>query len=233
MTHIQGIDGSMHQGEIDFKSTMLADMRFAFVKMTEGVGYTDPLFLKNWKKLIELDGTYIRGAYHFARPDSVGGQADGENEAKYAARVLKKSGYYDRGCLPLALDFEKYSNATPTQNKLWVSGFISVIEKEFGRKPIIYTGKNIWKYELGSTDLFVQCPLWQVFYAKRAIEPVKMPWQKWTFWQWSGGRGKTYDYRHWLKKYGAMPGIISGICDVNRFNGSLEDLRKMALLDVC
>ncbi len=232
MDFIEGIDVSKHQGDVDFKATMSAGMKFAFVKCTEGIGYIDPCFHENWRKLVELDGDYIRGAYHFARPDTGGGLKDGENEAWHFAHVLKEAGHCAEGCLPPALDFEKYSDSGPEDNIPWVRGFINVIEKELGRKPIIYTGKNIWKYELGNTDAFTACPLWQVYYSdyKSKRKLVTTPWPNWTFWQWSGGRGKGFDYRFWLMKNGKMPGIRSGFCDVNRFNGTLEELQRLAQL---
>lgn len=230
MDFIQGIDTSKHQGDVSFEKTQEAGMRFAFIKCTEGMGYTDPRFYESWGKLVALDGVYIRGAYHFARPDTGGGKKDGEREASYFAKVLHLGGYCDKGALPPALDFEKYSSFGARENIPWVEGFVDVMEKEFGRKPIIYTGRNIWKYEVGNTDRFIDCPLWQVNYSQRKTVPVKMPWDKWTFWQWSGGRGDTFDYCFWFKKHGKMPGVQNGICDVNRFNGTWEDLRKLALL---
>lgn len=231
MKYIEGIDVSKHQGkDVDFKATMSASMVFAFVKITEGVGHTDPEFRNNWKKLVALDGEYIRGVYHFARPDSVGGRIDGENEAKYMVKVIKRNGHWQEGCLPPALDFEKYSEWTHVKNVEWVKGFIHVVEAEMGRPPIIYTGRNIWKFEMGSTQEFVSYPLWQVNYSSKAQHPVKMVWDRWTFWQWSGGKGKEFDHRYWLHANGKMPGIPSGYCDVNRFNGTRKELWEMALL---
>lgn len=229
MEFIQGIDTSKHQGGVSFEKTREAGMCFAFVKCTEGVGYTDPRFYESWGKLVAMDGEYIRGAYHFARPDTGGGMQDGEREALYFAKVLRLGGHCDRGALPPVLDFEKYSSSGPSENIPWIRGFIRVIEQEFGRKPIIYTGRNIWRYEVGNTDVFIDCPLWQVNYSGNRTKPVKTPWPKWTFWQWSGGRGSNFDYCFWLKKHGKMPGIPSGICDVNRFNGTMEELKKLAL----
>ena len=230
MSYLQGIDVSKHQGKnVDFKATQSADMTFAFVKMTEGVGYIDPEFKNNWRKLVDLDGQYIRGVYHFARPDTVGGRIDGENEARYMVRVLKSNGHWQEGCLPPALDYEKYCDSGPRENGEWVRGFVEVVEAELGRTPIIYTGRNVWRYELGDTREFVRCPLWQVRYTKKP-QPVPMPWPTWTFWQWSGGKGKDFDHRFWMMAHGKMPGVASGYCDVNRFNGTKEALWELARL---
>jgi len=83
---------------------------------------------------------------------------------------------------------------------------------------------------MGSTSEFIHCPLWQVNYSEVAEHPVQMQWKDWTFWQWSGGKGKEFDFRFWLKKNGKMPGIPAGYCDVNRFNGTLDELWNMALM---
>lgn len=230
MNWVQGIDVSRHQGDVNFRLTMDAGMHFAFVKCSEGIGYTDPRFYENWNKLIQLNGSYLRGAYHFARPDTGGGERDGEREAIYFSSTLKRAGHFTRGSLPPVLDFEKYSVSGPPENIRWVHAFIRVVEHELGRKPIIYTGRNIWTYELGATDAFVDCPLWQVDYTAHRTKPKDMPWPSWTFWQWSGGRGKGFDFRFWFRQHGAMPGIDSGICDVNRFNGTIDELHRLAQL---
>lgn len=170
------------------------------------------------------------GAYHFARPDTGGGAQDGEREAQYFSKILKRSGGVELGCFPPVVDFEKYSAFGPKENIPWMRSFVHVIETELGRKPMIYTGRNIWKYEMGNTDEFIDCPLWQVDYTGKRNAPKKTPWFSWTLWQYSGGRSKHFDYRYWMKEKGKMPGIQAGFCDVNRFNGTLEELYKLALV---
>ncbi|MEM6988900.1 MAG: glycoside hydrolase family 25 protein [Myxococcota bacterium] len=225
---IQGIDVSHHQGEVDFAAVAKAGFSFAYVKATEGTGYTDPKFRENWRKLRDLEGTIHRGAYHFARPDSVGTEKDGELEARDFALAIRKVGGAGPGMLPPALDFEKYSENTPEQNRPWVAAFVRVMEEEFGRPPVIYTGRNIWRYELGNADDFIDCPLWLVRYSKRGAQGMTavaershqpLRWPRWTFWQWSGG-GK---FNH----HGPVDGV-NGDCDVNLFNGTKVELDALA-----
>src|SRR5438067_4311670 len=65
---IHGIDVSKYQNYIDWpsvKEMKVHNVRigFAFIKATEGLGNTDKLFKRNWKKTKEAGVT--RGAYHF------------------------------------------------------------------------------------------------------------------------------------------------------------------------
>lgn len=221
-TWIQGIDVSHHQGSINFSQVAGGGMRFAICKATEGVDYTDPKFFENWAKLVDLGhDTLYRGAYHYARPSSTGGSADGEAEAKDFCAALKKAGHYGAGALPPALDFEEYSDSDGNQNIPWIRSFVNVVQQELGRSPMIYTGANVWRYEVSNTSDFIHLPLWQVYYSASATQPTTTPWPSWTFWQWSGGGQYAY--------YGPVPGIPgSGVCDVNRFNGTADDLARLA-----
>jgi GH25 family lysozyme M1 (1,4-beta-N-acetylmuramidase) len=223
-TWIQGIDVSYHQGTVNFGQVASSGMRFAICKATEGVNYTDPKFHENWAKLVDLSHeTIYRGAYHFARPSSTGGSADGEAEARDFCAVLKKGGHYSEGALPPALDFEEYSDSDGNQNIPWIKAFVNVVQQELGRQPMIYTGANVWRYEVANTSEFIELPLWQVYYSSSATKPTTMPWPAWTFWQWSGGGQYAY--------HGPVPGIPgSGVCDVNRFNGGEDALAALAMV---
>lgn len=215
---IQGIDVSSHNGRPDFAKAHAAGFAFAICKATEGQGFTDPRFLENWAKLGDVPGMK-RGAYHFARPDSVGGRRDGEAEARDFCAVLKRAGSYGCGAMPPALDFEKYSDSDGDDNIPWIAGFVAVVEAELGRSPMIYTGRNVWRYETGNTNAFAHLPLWQVSYSRTARRPMRgLPWPAWTLWQWSGGGRFAHSE--------PVPGV--GVADVNRFNGDAASLERLA-----
>lgn len=242
---IYGVDVSRHQGDVNFaEMAAKSEMKFAIVKCTEGKDYEDPRFRDNWSKLMALDpatkegNTLIRGAYHFARmdlrPDQ--GRVAGELEARWMCQVLKEAGGYGDGALPPALDWEKYGG-TSTLNIEWIQGFVDVIEAELGRRPMIYTGPNVWYYTTNDSDRFVEYDLWEVKYSASGSDPQATPPQMprkdnrkrwcWKIWQWSGGG----DFNYYKPQYGDIPGVPSGTADVNRFNGTIEELREMALLD--
>lgn len=222
---ILGIDVSHHQGKVDHQKVAKSGMKFCIVKATEGVGYVDPRFEENIKDIHRVQGqgdTYYPGAYHFARPDSVGGSADGRAEANdFCDAIERVCGDVEENFLPPALDFEKYSESDEKDNIPWIEAFIETVEQRLGRRPMIYTGRNVWRYEVGNTDHFIDYALWLVYYTSRPA-PIKamkqLPWPKWTLWQYSGG-GR---YQH----HPDVPGV--GTVDVNRFDGSLEDLKVFA-----
>jgi len=46
---VYGVDVSEHQGEIDWTRVAAAQVRFAYVKATEGADYTDSRFAASWR----------------------------------------------------------------------------------------------------------------------------------------------------------------------------------------
>jgi GH25 family lysozyme M1 (1,4-beta-N-acetylmuramidase) len=210
---ISGIDVSHHQGECDFQAAYDSGQRFAIVKATEGRDYLDPRFAENWTKLLELDGKMGRGAYMFARPDSVGGAADGQAEAEDFCDVLKAVGGYDRGAGAPVIDYEKYSGQGTSANLQYIDACVKTIQDQLGRDPMIYTGDTIWGYQTGNSDAWTDLALWLVEYSRAdyptsAMENLK--WDRFAMWQWSGGGDFAYAE--------PVPGI--GQCDVNWWGGS-------------
>jgi len=242
---IQGIDVSHHQGpNCNFGEVAAAGYRFTIVKATEGKDYEDPEFQNNWSKLRELgEDVMIRGAYHFARPDlrPDWGRSAGELEGKWFASVMKAAGGIDRGCLPLWLDWEKYTGVPGNgsqqvkDNAAWIQGFLDVVENETGIAAGIYTGPKVWEGTLRDlSEMFLEYVLWEVDYdpdgGTRGTSPDKIPkrpdmatWE-WTLWQWSGGGSLAYGPK--------VPGIPrsgqSAVVDINRYDGTLDDLRRLA-----
>ena len=244
---IFGADTSSHQGTQDFRAMRVEnDFRFAIIKCTEGaeVGtpFLDEKFDENWAKLLELQpedpefGMY-RGAYHMARYDNRQdmGESGGEEEARWFCKNMKRVGGYGLGAFHPALDLEKWAG-TAENNRAFVRGWIRVCEAELGRSPMIYTGINTWaSSHFDDTDEFIDYILWEVKYYSEGWDPRTSPpkmtkrnaYWAWKLWQWSGGQGSEYDYRYYLAKYGEVAGINSGVCDVNRFDGTYEEMGRV------
>src|SRR3954469_22984504 len=96
---VYGMDVSGYQGNVAWSTAYANGARFAYVKATEGTTYTNPYFAQQY------NGSYnvgmIRGAYHFAHPNS----SSGTTQADYfAAHGGGWSG--DGKTLPPALDIE-------------------------------------------------------------------------------------------------------------------------------
>jgi len=241
-----GPDVASHQGTVNFRAMRQEnDFRFAIVKCTEGAEegtpFLDEKFNENWAKLLDLDpsdpdvGMY-RGAYHFCRSDNRQGQGEtgGENEAKWFCKNLKRAGGYSEGCLPPAMDLEVWEGDA-ANNIAFCRGFIRVVEAELGRSPMFYTGVNTWaSSHFKDTDEFVAYDLWEVKYTRDGWEPDVQPPQMtnnnghwpWSIWQWSGGAGDEFDYRFYRENFGPIAGVKSGTCDVNRFDGTYEDMGR-------
>jgi GH25 family lysozyme M1 (1,4-beta-N-acetylmuramidase) len=240
---IQGLDVAHHQGNVDFAEVAGDGFRFCVCKATEGADYEDPKFRENMRKIAELrvtDPSFFGGAYHFARPDNRTGRAGGETEGRWFSQVLNEvSAEYgfsiESDFLEPALDFEKYSDSSGTENIPWIEGFLDVLKNETGRDGMIYTGPNVWMYEVSNTTQFNGWPLWEVTYSSQGSNPTAQPprmpknepdepYWEWTFWQWSGGG----DYAYYFREFGDIAGIPSGIADVNRLNGGEERLLELA-----
>ena len=219
---IQGIDVSHHQGDVNHQQVADSGMKFCICKATEGRDWEDPRFEENIQEIREVTGqVYYPGAYHFARPDSVGGAEDGRAEAEDFCDVIERvCGDITQDFMPPALDFEVYSESDFNDNIPWIQNWIDVVVGRLNRVPMIYTGKNVWKYEVDNTAEFVGFPLWLVYYTAGSdeIPMASLPWDEWKLWQYSGGG----TYQH----HPDVPGV--GVVDVNRFAGTLEDLASFA-----
>lgn len=132
-----GIDVSSHQKTIDWGDVADAGVSFAYIKATEGTGYTDPKFAANWEGATKNGIT--PGAYHYFTLCSPGADQ---------ARDFLKAAPPDSGALPPALDLEfdgacekrpeaEHANAE-------VKAFIRTVEKTWGRKLVVYSSKE-WR----------------------------------------------------------------------------------------
>ena len=61
---IRGVDVSSYQGEIDWKVLANQDIKFAFIKATEGSSFVDEKFKSNYENAKKIENLAI-GAYHF------------------------------------------------------------------------------------------------------------------------------------------------------------------------
>ncbi len=199
---VPGIDVSSHQGNVDWRYWWDRGKRFAYVKATEGTGYTNPYFNQQYT------GSYrvgmIRGAYHFALPDRSSGAA----QANYF--VDNGGGWSPDGrTLPGALDMEynPYGadcyGLSRAQMTAWIKNFSDTYRHRTGRYPTIYTSHNWWS-KCVSGDFSATNPLWIARYNDH-IGPLPYDWGFHTFWQ-----------------YSASP------IDQNNFNGSYRGLQRLA-----
>ncbi|MDR1006270.1 MAG: hypothetical protein LBL74_05340 [Bacteroidales bacterium] len=200
---VRGIDVSAHQGKINWKQVADSDIRFAFVKATEGTDFIDGKMRTN---LVEAKRNgIIVGAYHFFR-FSKGG--------KEQAELFIKNVKPDMIDLPPVIDVEmSYGNFISSFNKDKVRSeifiFLRAIEKEYGKTPIIYTNRKTWT-DILSAD-FDDYPVWL---CKLCSEPTI----KWTFWQYShqgsvSGIDKEVDMNTFCGNYNQFVDYVTGNSD--------------------
>lgn len=249
--HINGIDVSKWQGKVDWDqmASERPDIKFVIVKASEGVGYTDPKFKRNWDEVKRIN--LVRGAYHFARVSVVGLdklkkklsagtitqdefnkrrdaglRQDAEAEATWFAEQLGELG---EGDLPPVLDIEWDKRADGIKAKeivFWVHAFLDKLEALTGRVPIIYTGVNYWRWKLAKTKTLTRYTLWLVQYTKkpRPGKPIQLPLgSKNPTWRWFE---RFWQWSHSLP----VPGVGKTV-DENRFIGSMEELEALAYIE--
>jgi GH25 family lysozyme M1 (1,4-beta-N-acetylmuramidase) len=207
----EGIDISHHQGAINWGAVAGAGVKFAYMKATEGTGFTDSRFDTNYTQ--SYNAGLIRGAYHFALPDRSGGAA----QARFF--VSNGGGWSGDGkTLPPALDIEYNPYGASCYGKsqsamvTWIREFSNEVKRLSGRYPTIYTTRDWWVSCTGNSGAFNRTnALW---IARWGSSPGTLPnWPVHTFWQYTDS--------------GSVPGV-SGHVDRNVFNGSLARLQAFA-----
>jgi GH25 family lysozyme M1 (1,4-beta-N-acetylmuramidase) len=201
-----GIDVSrwQHGTSIKWEKVRADGVTFAFIKATEGSNYVNEFFAGDWAGT-RRNGIY-RGAYHFARPSA--GSA-----ARQARYFVSHAGTFGvAGDLPPVLDLESDGGLGVTALKRWTRTWLTTVRELTGRTPIIYTGPSFWESQMGNTTAFRSYPLWIAHYSTSSPR-VPGGWSRWTFWQ----KSQT----------GRVDGI-SGAVDINRFNGTRQQLATLA-----
>ncbi|MFS2139161.1 GH25 family lysozyme [Duganella sp. Dugasp56] len=194
---IFGIDLS-HYTPSNFPIASLSkkQIRFTYLKATQGTGYMDGKFTMFWKELDKLPkGQQIhRGAYHF-----LSAEKDAKAQASTFVEFLSQNGGLKPTDMPPVMDLEwdkasmkakdRWQNKTADQIVAAAKAWLEEVEKQTGRRPMIYTSLVWWRERVGSDRLaeFSAYPLWIADYSasSRAVEtlnvPKKMPWALWQY----------------------------------------------------
>lgn len=202
---ISGIDVSRYQQKIDWAAVAQSGTQFCFIKATEGARDVDPMFKSHWNDVAKAG--LIRGAYHFFRP-----QIPVSAQVELFARTL---GQYQPGDLSPACDFEGTAgwSEMPAQNRTVLAlSMLEAVEKRFGVTPIVYTSPWFAGQIISNAPALGRFPIWIAQYTLAQAPNVPKPWNSWTFWQYT--------------QNGKVPGI-SGFVDLNRFQGTLDELKAL------
>lgn len=206
---IRGWDCS-HNNNVEWDK-MSPDMKFVFIKASQGAGFHDPQFQTNWKTA--RDKGLYHAAYHFLTAiDSAQSQAD-----NFLSRGVD---WTLPNVLPPVLDVEDQVpaslNAGITKDKgafiQLVTDWINIVSKETGRTPIIYSYKNFFAEYLNNAS-WPHNPVWLASYRPN---PPGLPvgYTDWQFWQ--------------VSEFGKISGeLTGGEIDIDYFNGTLQELSKL------
>ncbi|SKB14229.1 putative Lysozyme [Planktothrix sp. PCC 11201] len=204
-----GIDVSNNNGYVDWQKVRNAGNLFAFMKATEGTGYTYNRFFQNLQQIRQVG--MRPGAYHFFVSNVNGQELSGEEQANYFLNAVGTIGKDD---LPPVLDLEEYDgrpeyswkNITLEARLKLVKQWLDTVEQKTGRKPIIYTNPGFWRYYMGDSKDFAEYPLWIANYG---VSQPDIPggWKNYAIWQYS--------------ETGQVDGV-SGNVDLNKFSSLNE-----------
>jgi GH25 family lysozyme M1 (1,4-beta-N-acetylmuramidase) len=207
VTQTEGVDVSSHQGNVAWSTLWNSGVKWAYTKATEGTYYTNPYFAQQY------NGSYnvgmIRGAYHFATPDTTSGAA----QANY---FVDHGGGWSRDgrTLPGVLDVEWNPYGAACYGKTasgmvdWIADFLNTYKARTGRDAVIYTATTWWTQCTGNYGGFAaNNPLW---IARYAADPGTLPagWGYYTMWQYTSS-GPT-------------------VGDHDKFNGALDRVQALA-----
>ncbi|MBQ5335733.1 MAG: glycoside hydrolase family 25 protein [Oscillospiraceae bacterium] len=195
---VRGVDVSHYQGEIDWPVIAGQDVRFAFIKATEGSASADEYFAKNWSGARAAG--LKTGAYHFFSFDSPA-ETQADNFIA-AVPVLPDA-------LPPVIDLEYYrkgEHPSAEAVRQSLSVLLERFRKTYGKKPIIYTSESCYENYLKDSGLDYTLWIRSVFsHPSDSYEPA------WTFWQYN--------------PYGRMDGYSGdeGCIDLNAYCGSAAE----------
>ena len=201
---IRGVDVSSYQGDINWEVLAKQDIKFAFIKATEGSSFVDEKFNANYENAHKSNLKV--GAYHFFSYDS-----EGSTQAENFINTVPKTD----NMLPPVIDIEFYGDkgknlpdVEETQKQLEI--MLNMLEEHYQKKPIIYAVQK--SYNLYIANKFGEYKLWirDVYFRPKLKDGAK-----WTFWQ--------YTDKARLQGYKGKEVRI----DVNVFNGDEKELSML------
>lgn len=141
---------------------------FVIMKATEGKTYVDPC-MDDYIKLLSQDQRY--GFYHFARPE----RNRAYDEAKHFCKTI---GNYGENAM-LVLDWEAQAVSQPIE---WALDWMKFVEKEYGKKPLIYCSS--WYTKKCRLLLENNNGLWVAHYTNKKT-PTVYTYPTYAMWQYT------------------------------------------------
>jgi lysozyme len=197
---VLGVDVSRHQGIVDWRALATTDVRFAYIKATEGADHVDERFAANWAGAQQA-GLY-RGAYHFftlCRP----GAAQAANFIRTVPRAP--------GALPPAVDLEHMGPCREgpqvTDINAEIRAMLDALEAHYGVRPILYVTREFHDAHLADYA-------GERFWVRSLFTRPSFRERDWIIWQ----------HHNRARRAG-----VAGPVDLNAFRGDEDALAQFAV----
>lgn len=202
------IDISKWDDVHSFHAAKDAGYVFCWCRATRG-DRVDSRVLGFMKRLhtLEPEGQMV-GAYHF------GTAGDGATQAKFFLNTLNHI-KEETGQIVKARCLDLERNPSGEDMSLFdAEKFVKEVYSVTGNYPVLYGGSKLKEMDISLNSPLLNCKLWLAHYKSQYVLPKR--WDDLFMWQFTGdGEGPTPHI---------VPGI--GVCDISKFNGSIEDLRE-------
>lgn len=205
MDYCRGIDISSNQARQDWQAHLRKGVKFAFIKASEGERTRDGRFSVHMTDAKAAKITVV-GAYHYAWPN----ESVALNVTNYvdAVRPFAGKGFVHWLDLEAYGDGRNYHGVTDQQILLWVSAWLTGVEKAFpGQRVGIYAGGNqVHRVPAGWPRWFPMYPVGLTTYelAEGHVWPGATGVADVDFWQFCGSpldrsifRGSEADLERW------------------------------------
>jgi lysozyme len=187
------IDVSHRQGTVDWAKVLASGVAGGICKASEGQTFKDGRFKANWAALGRAGA--VRGAYHFARPESSSGRSQ-------AVAFLEQVGQPKPSDL-LVLDLEAGSGDLSR----WSLDFLGAVEQATGIRPWFYSGPAFIKAHITDGAL-ARHPLWLARYRQTPPDAPR-PWTAWRLWQHTDKATVAGVAGHVDESFSAISGLLT------------------------
>jgi len=206
-----GIDVYHGTGPVNWSRVATAGNMLGVCKATQGVSEIDADLAHNLSGM--KTAGMVRGVYHFVDLTKSGVQ-----QALHCINAVRQGGYEWTTDLPLFLDLEPDPSNPGAADAVGRAGVRKIVDdwtatvKTYtGRMTGIYVSLDFCNQYVG--DGYGGHPLWLAHYSSE-IGALPDGWTDWRIWQYS--------------ERGTVPGIGGAVVDMDKFNGTVEQLRKWA-----
>ena len=161
------VDRTGHTTKVLLHAKEILPVTTVIIKATEGEKMVDKRFNEYWAEAGKRD--FTRGAYHFFRSS--------KDPVRQAARFISTVRLRHKD-LPPVLDIETmHAGCSKEELNRRALIWLSTVEKQYGRKPIVYTSDSDARDVL-SPEITDHYPMWIARYNQKAPR-----FDGWTMWQ--------------------------------------------------